>query len=463
MPQLSAFLCNKRLRDSTVRDRPSSLEEFHSDHSRILFSSSFRHMVQKTQVFPLEPNTAVRNRLTHSLEVADIGKTLARRVAKCLVEDGRATPEDGQALEVVISNACILHDIGNPPFGHFGERAIQMWFQARYRALLGDASAEPTDGIAFDLRHFDGNPQGFRIATFLHNELRDTNGLNLTAATLLSCVKYPSTRGHKPREAADGLKLGVFSTEEQTWLKACSFANHNPDKRFLLTYLMEAADDICYCTSDISDAIKKRLITPEKFKELFESEWKAGQLPDALKDINRDTHFPTQVAVTLSRQAIAEVAEYFCEHLDRLADEGRNDNLLENTRVATIYRTLKTVAKKHIYTSDNVQRIEIAGYSIVKGLLDRLEVLTTPERDTFWKYVSANEQPEGDSHKLAWRVFGLLGKRVKNAFRDAHNAAVPLSDRGELLLRYRMIVDYVAGLTDQHALSLHQLFTGSSL
>lgn len=420
-------------------------------------------MVQKTQVFPLEPNTSVRNRLTHSLEVADIGKTLSRRVAKCLAKDGRATEEDGQALEVVISNACILHDIGNPPFGHFGERAIQKWFEGKYHDLVGDTKASPTEGIAFDLRHFDGNPQGFRIATFLHNERNDKYGLNLTAATLLSCVKYPAARGHKPSAIKDDLKLGVFSTEEETWIDVCKIGRHAHEKRFALTYLMEAADDICYCTSDISDAIKKRLITPTQFRELFESEWEGGQLPDAIKNIARDTHFPTQVAVTLSRQAIAQVANYFCENFDRLAAEGSNENLLDQTDIAGVYRTLRTVAKKHIYTNDNVQRIEIAGYYIIKGLLDRLEVITSPERDTFWKYVSANEQPGGDSHKLAWRVFGLFGKRVRNAFRDAHNAAIPVSNESERLLRYRMIVDYVAGLTDQHALSLHQLFTGSSL
>jgi len=417
-------------------------------------------MVQKTQVFPLEPNTSVRNRLTHSLEVSDIGKTLSRRVASLM---NLGTAPEAQCLEVVISNACILHDIGNPPFGHFGEQAIQKWFQTKYPALEKGATAELQGGMAFDLRNFDGNPQGFRIATFLHNELNDSYGLNLTVATLLSCVKYPRVRGAVPQDLADGSKVGVFSTEEQTWQRICEYADHAPDKRFVLAYLMEAADDICYCTSDISDALKKGIISNERFKELFRAEWGSGALPKIIEDIDANTHFPTKVAVPLSREAVHQVATHFCNHFVRLSAEGNGTDLLNQTEIARVYGALRRVAKKYIYTNRDVQRIEIAGYNIIKGLLDRLEVLTTPERDVFWRYITENQQPKNDQHKLAWRVFGLLGKRVKEAFRMAYIAATPLTDDQEKLLRYRMIVDYVSGLTDQHALALHQLFTGSSL
>jgi dGTPase len=226
---------------------------------------------------------------------------------------------------------------------------------------------------------------------------------------------------------------------------------------------MDAADDICYCTSDISDAITKGVITNQQFKEYFRDEWGNGQLPDVIEAIGPSTHFPTKVAVTLSRKAVAEVAEYFCAHFDELATDGAEFALLAKTPVGAVYETLKRVAKKHIYTNRDVQRIEIAGYNIIKGLLDRLDVLTTPEREEFWEYITSRDQPHNVQHKLAWRVLGLLGKRVKEAFCMAHNASPSLTKDQEKLLRYRMIVDYVAGLTDQHALALHQLFTGSSL
>jgi dGTPase len=461
MPPINNLLCQSRLNSSTY-GRPCRLEEFHSDHSRILFSTSFRHLVQKAQVFPLEANTAVRNRLTHTLEVADIGRTLTRKVAERLRILGLADEEQGLCMEAIVSNACLLHDIGNPPFGHFGESAIKRWFLAKQ--TTPSISPKP---LLRDLMHFDGNPQGFRVVTTLHNE-RDTYGLNLTAATLLASVKYPRNIG-RAFDHAEGTgrpkpgKLGVFSTEENIWRAACTLACHDPNKRFLLAYLMEAADDICYCTSDISDALEKRIISVEQLRDYVVHEMGGREAPSAISGITSKTHFGIEVAVRLSRLAMDQVADYFVHNIDRLAACGDHESLMSHTAISPAYNCLRRFAKEHIYNARNVQRIEVAGFHVITGLLERFDSLTDVDRVTWRSYMEDNQRPQKDCHDLEWRVFCQLGDRVKNAYLAAVTLWPALDAVDEQLLRYRMIVDYIAGQTDQYALALHQLFTGVSL
>ena len=184
---------NARLRPTTIK-RKWKPEDFYSDKSRIVFCSSFRRLMQKAQVFSLESNTSVRNRLTHSLEVADIGRTLARHMGKKLEAKKIATPEDTECMQSIVESACLLHDIGNPAFGHFGEEAIKKWFKENGLKIFARVNKQPPlhlhDSRLDDFFLFDGNPQGFRIATRLHCDI-DHFGLNLTHSSLLASVKYP--------------------------------------------------------------------------------------------------------------------------------------------------------------------------------------------------------------------------------------------------------------------------------
>ncbi len=190
------FICSERIGKSTVH-RPTQIDEFYSDRSRVLYCSSFRRLQQKAQVFSLEPNSSVRTRLTHSLEVSDIGRTLANSIAYELCSRHLLSPDNIHIVVSIVENACLLHDIGNPPFGHFGEAAIKDWAQdyvKRHKCNPADIST--LNSLMEDFLQFDGNPQGFRTVTRLHSE-RDDKGLNLTYSTLLCILKYSRAAGEE--------------------------------------------------------------------------------------------------------------------------------------------------------------------------------------------------------------------------------------------------------------------------
>ena len=233
---------------------------FHKDHDRIIFSGAFRRLGRKTQVHPVSSNDHIHTRLTHSLEVGCVGRSLGMRVGEMLRDELPAwcAPSD---LGVIVQSACLAHDIGNPPFGHSGEDAIRHWFrQAAGRGWLDDMSeAERGDFLSFE-----GNAQGFRVLTQLEYHQFD-GGMRLTYATLGSYLKYPWTARHAealgykkhkfgcyqnelPRLEQIAAKLGLPKLDEQRWA------------RHPLVYLMEAADDICYALIDLEDGVEMELL-----------------------------------------------------------------------------------------------------------------------------------------------------------------------------------------------------------
>jgi dGTPase len=308
-----------RLRPSTIK-RDWHSEDFHSDKSRIVFCSSFRRMMQKAQVFSLESNTSVRNRLTHSLEVADIGRTLTRKIGKRLEKAGIASPEENECMQCIVESACLLHDIGNPPFGHFGEEAIKRWFQNQGAQLFGKKRKQLELGLGtspqlFDFQMFDGNPQGFRIATKLHCDV-DLFGLNLTCSTLLASIKYPNCGSILPG-ALFGKKIGIFASERNAYHRICQLSSFEPGRRYFLAYLMELADDICYCLSDIADSFEKRLISSRDFKEEFRKICEAQNVDsDTILPKEPIASFPYQVSIKVATRLMNEASIYFAEHID---------------------------------------------------------------------------------------------------------------------------------------------------
>lgn len=211
------FISSKRVRNSSI-ERLREIDQFYSDRSRIIYSSSFRRLQQKAQVFSLESNSSIRTRLTHSIEVSDLGRTLANQIAYSLFEKNLISEENILNIVAIVENACLLHDIGNPPFGHFGEAAIKDWAKHHIYDSIPEQFKDQLDvpdsllnQLIDDFREFDGNPQGFRIVTKLYTDY-DEYSLNLTYATLLSIIKYPRTSGEKNSSLK---KSGFFKTEEE--------------------------------------------------------------------------------------------------------------------------------------------------------------------------------------------------------------------------------------------------------
>lgn len=311
MSKISGLLYPERIRQTTIPGR-AMLEQFNSDRSRLVFCSSFRRMMQKAQVFSLEKNTSVRNRLTHSLEVADIGRTISHEVGRRLMKKGYASGQDVQCIQSIVENACLMHDIGNPPFGHFGEEAIKNWF-----AKQSSSSSVLNNKNLGDYQNFDGNPQGFRIITRLHTEI-DEHSLNLTYSTLLASIKYPNWS--EPDSSKQfRKKKGVYSSERDLYYKICEASGHTLGNRYFLAYLMELADDICYCLSDISDAFEKNLVDSRSFRAELRKILKEEKMNvDSVMELIPRTikSFSHEVAIKASKMVIADAADFFVENLN---------------------------------------------------------------------------------------------------------------------------------------------------
>lgn len=259
----SEIITTERLRKSTTDRTPELISETESDKARIIFSAPFRRLQKKAQVFPLESNAAVRSRLTHSLEVSIIGRQIAQMIAKELFQ--KKCIDETEPFVNIVESACLLHDIGNPPFGHFGEAAISNWFKEKaVKSEIFKRHRDSNTSHYIDFENFDGNAQGLRIIAKLQGE--DQFGLNLTCSVIAAYLKYPhSESSRKPGTNDLHKKPGYFLTEEETIKSVWSKLSIPLHIRSPLTFIMEAADDIAYCLSDIEDGIEKKLVKFEDF------------------------------------------------------------------------------------------------------------------------------------------------------------------------------------------------------
>lgn len=266
-------MSDHRCPNGTDASKPSAKEKFRTpfqaDYDRIIYSKPFRRLARKTQVHPLAPNDHIHNRLTHSLEVASVGRSFASMLWDLLqrkkqIPDGHSADDFHQ----VVQAACLAHDIGNPPFGHAGEFAIRTWVKDNPETIFGDGEFEISEGIKKDWEIFEGNAQGFRLACLPNNPR--AGYMRLTYATLGAMIKYPWT-STDPR-ATEKQKYNVFSTERTAFEKAFTTMGLTVDKKFVrhpLSFLSEAADDICYRIADLEDAVKMGILDAKRVGSIF--------------------------------------------------------------------------------------------------------------------------------------------------------------------------------------------------
>jgi len=453
-----------RMRNSTIK-RNFVVDEFYSDRSRIIYSSSFRRLQQKAQVFSLEPNSSVRTRLTHSIEVSDLGRTLANKIGYKLFDAGIISESMITMIVAIVENACLLHDIGNPPFGHFGEAAIQEWASKRLKGLASKAKVEINDlflQLISDFIEFDGNPQGFRIISKLHCE-QDEYSLNLTYATLLCGLKYSRAAGE---EKGDGIlkKAGYFLSEKEQVEKIYSDMNMELHRRFPLTYIMEAADDVAYCLSDISDGIEKRIITPDDFSaeflKIWENKYKNTPCPVLLPD--KIENFSLDISVKWSRKIIDEAAdEYIKNH--ELYYTGQAKQLIPEDGYGRVLETIKQVSRKLLYRSSEAENIELTGYAVITGLLNHFSRLLELPLEDFSFFVYDEDIPSGKNLDVERRLYNRIGERYIKSYLNENkklNTADPDYLIREWWLRTHLIVDHINGMTDDFALATYQMLTG---
>jgi len=412
--------------------------EFQRDYDRLIFSAPFRRLQNKTQVFPLPGSVFVHNRLTHSLEVACVGRSLGVNVAHRLKKTNRIDSPYLEEIGSIVSAACLAHDMGNPPFGHSGEKAIATYFsEGNGQNLKSTMSAEEWK----DIICFEGNANALRILTHQFNGRRP-GGFVLTYSTLASVVKYPyASIFSDPRKQ----KFGFFDSEKTDFEKIASELGilrspENPNRfaRYPLVYLVEAADDICYQIMDIEDAHKLRILTADETKNLF-----LGFFDDARKlrrqeTMNMVTDVNEQIAYLRSSvigQLINECSQVFIEHEASILDGTFSGSLIKNLPPHSLeaYQKCEKMALAKIYCSQEVLDVELAGYKIILTLLEHLVAAVLNPEKAYSKQLLMRipQQYETNSTTVYGKIMAVL--------------------------------DYISGMTDIYALDLYRKITGMSL
>jgi dGTPase len=435
------LLSTKRLgmEDWASSNKNEDRTQFQRDYDRIIFSSPFRRMQNKTQVFPLPQHIFVHNRLTHSLEVASVGRSLGNLLAEKLIPEIEGNPLVSE-IGTIVSTACLAHDLGNPPFGHSGEAAISNFFE---KGAGNEFKSQLSVGEWKDFTHFDGNANAFRILTHQFNGKR-TGGFALTYSTLASIVKYPfeSVLAKKP-------KFGFFQSEKEDYKRIAnqleieskpgiseSFCRHP------LVYLVEAADDICYQVMDLEDAFKLGILSYAETKSLYlgfyDIEHDKKQIENINATLTRVTDKNEQISYLRAGvigKLIYECIGVFTENQKKILAGNFAGSLigsLKNTQ-AHAMNTVKEISYSHVYNHRSVVEIEIAGYKIIGTLLE--------------EFVGAIMNPKDLYSK---KILSLLPEQYK-------------IQSDSVYLKIQSIVDFVAGMTDVFALDLYRKIKGISL
>ena len=423
-------------------DRHDDRSEFKRDYDRLIFSAPFRRLQNKTQVFPLPGSIFVHNRLTHSLEVASVGMSLGNDTSRMLMEKH---PElKGTLFEecgTIVSTACLAHDMGNPPFGHSGEKAIQTFFTEGKGAFLKD---QISPEVWADITHFEGNANAFRLLAHRFKGRRE-GGFVMTYSTLASIVKYP----YSSLAASKKGKFGFFDEEKEVFEKIArklglkKLSAEGEALRYCrhpLVYLVEAADDICYEIMDMEDAHKLKILSYEEvssmllgfFDENVQNSIRKRIIDEGITDRNEHITYMRACAVGKLENLCAKA---FVEHEEAILNgtfEGSLiDHIPEKERKAYEYCT--KVSQKKIYQSKPVLDVELSGYKIMETLMEKMvEAVMHPDRYYSKQLISrVSSQYDIDSEDLGTRIIA--------------------------------VIDYISGMTDIYALDVYQKINGISL
>jgi dGTPase len=413
---------------------------FQRDYDRVIFSSPFRRLQNKTQVFPLPGSVFVHNRLTHSLEVASVGRSLGNSVIDIIErKEPKISSHLIEQIPTIISTACLAHDLGNPPFGHSGEESIRSFFLENSNFL----EKEITQGEWSDLIKFEGNANAIRLLT-QKMEGKRAGGFRLSYPVLSSIVKYPweSTFSEKN-------KFGFFQTEKEFYSSIAEKLgilqiNSSPlaYARHPLVYLVEAADDICYQIMDIEDAHKLGILPSEHVHQLFLGFFHPQEDKHTLLKIKKTLH-----DVTDANEQIAFLRSLTIGKLTRNCSKAFEQNyesimhgdtvkpLIEqlNTQVETALNEVKKVAYEQVYNHRTVVEIEIAGYKIINTLLHTIGFAMLDAKSNYSR-----------------KVLQLIPKQY-------------IASENSPYQKIMAAVDFVSGMTDVYALEMYRILKGISI
>ena len=466
------ILCEDRIRQFSKSTSSRDLRtEFEKDYHRIISSAAFRRLQDKTQVFPLDKNDYVRTRLTHSLEVSSFARSLGQSVGQSIINNELSKDfsyEQRESISDILECAGLIHDIGNPPFGHFGESAIQDWCKNNFVKLTFKEKKIDeilSDEQKNDFYHFEGNAQALRVVSKLHF-LVDENGMNLTKALLSTIIKYPvnSTGIDKYSGNIRTKKMGYFDADKDIFenvdASVGSNGNRNP-----LTYLLEAADDIAYLTADIEDSLKKGMISLDTLileinKRISKSQNKeaADFANQCLEKLNKkyekatdknlsepDVYAIENWMVIVQGQVLQLVTDCFVDNYESIMAGTFAKSLIEGSKASLLMDILGDIAFKYTFTSKPIYKLEIAADTILNFLLDK-----------FMKAILYYDTDEKLS-VVDKKIISMISRDYMHIY---HYYSEGKSESDRLYLRLLLVTDYICGMTDSFAKNLYQEFNG---
>ncbi len=423
-------------------DQHDARSEFQRDYDRLIFSSPFRRLQNKTQVFPLPGSVFVHNRLTHSLEVASVGRSLGRIFYNEMRKQDPGIDAELPYLQEVgniVSAACLSHDLGNPAFGHSGEAAISNYFTDG----AGEAFEEQVSAAEWaDLTHFEGNANALRILTHPFAG-KDEHGFALTYSTLAAIVKYPCTAadGHD-KQVLHRKKYGFFQSELDVFEQIAAELGLLKDpelqtayKRHPLVYLVEAADDICYNIIDLEDAHRLNILPYEAVEQLLLPLCREDRLRQRLEKLDDPDSRVSLLRAKAINTLIMACAQAFAKEQSAILNGTFDRSLMDaiDTDLVGAMREIARVSVKKIYNAQSVVQIEVAGYKVMNGLLE--------------EFIPAYLKPK--KTKYDEKLLALMPRQFDTEREDAYS-------------KVRAVLDFVSGMTDLYAVELYRKIKGIS-
>lgn len=454
------LLSDKRFRERSKKDPNDFRNAFEDDISRIIFSSAFRRLQDKTQVFPLERDSLVRTRLTHSMEVSNIGRSIGLSVEGKLLQN-KAIGEDLKGfIPSIIAAAGLIHDLGNPPFGHYGEDSFKNFYKGKIDALK-KANLD-TEQIE-DLLNFDGNVQTFRYLLKLQF-LKDELSYNLSYPTLATIVKYPCSSKEGNKKDASNIcqkKYGFFKSEKVKFEEIWTFLGIPAKARHPLTFILEAADDIAYSANDLEDGVRKNIINSDTFIKKLDIFIKEGNIhsDDPLVEVyNRckvikeqdeagiENCIIEQFRIEAHSRMIKSAVEAFVDesNYNKIMEGKFSSELLEKSEAKNIRKFFSSFARKDVFSSKDVLKLELMGEEVIYGLLSKFFIIVNAEK----KDLGKTKDKEGKIYHLISENYRYLHKNYTNDSK---------------IDRIQLINDYICGMTDNYALQTYRKLTGIEL
>ncbi len=468
------LLSEKRIRE-LLEDKPANpakpdeRTQHGRDYDRAIFSTPVRRMQDKTQVFPLDPNDSVRTRLTHSLEVSNIARNMARGIGNWLFEKKKEIDsEQRDSIEIIATTCGLIHDLGNPPFGHAGEKAIQEWFECQDEkdsSFFKFASKpENTEQLKKDFLKFEGNAQTIRLISKLQ-VLADFHGLNFTCATMSAACKYIVSSNEITDDLHEKSKLGYF-TSEQYLMEKVQKETGTENIRNPISYIVESADDIAYSVVDIEDGVKKGVIGWDVLKENLEEEFveaskgdskrESGMLelcfskaddylkkadPSILKKGKPHDNAMAQAfrvfVIIESAKAIEKV--FKAKYKDIMNGDYPNE-LYKDSEAGALIEACKKVGQKYIYRSKETLKLELMGRRVIQDLMN-----------IFWEGALKGSK---DKNGFAGKILDLTSRNYQVVYKEAIKGEFP-----EKYCSMQLMTDYICGMTDTFACTLHKRLT----